>query len=130
MKKLLCVGVVLALMVLVMGSAYALEKPTIETPKDGDTLGPSYDIIGSMPYKAFLIVVTDCVRTDTGEVLRSVPGIRHWTNADGTFHFRCASPRVSVGDQGMPLVYRVRAWEANQAGECGPEAVVTCRMAQ
>lgn len=129
-KAIVSVAVVLTLVALVAGSAWALEKPRIETPKDGDVLGPSYDITGSMPYKAFLVVVTDCVRTDTGEVLRSVPGIRHWTNADGTFHFRCASPRVSIGDQGLPLVYRVRAWETNRQGECGPETTVTCRMAQ
>jgi hypothetical protein len=108
-------------------AALAMDKPTITAPMAGDTLGPNYDITGSMPYRAFLVVMTDCVRSDTGEVLRSVPGIRHWTNQDGSFHFRCASPRISFGDGSIPLIYRVRCFETNAAGEHGPEATVDCR---
>lgn len=113
----------------VAGSALAMDKPTINTPAAGDALGPNYDIAGAMPYKAFLVVITDCVRTDTGEVLQSVPGIRHWTKADGTFQFRCASPRIFLGDD-IPLVYRVRCYETDRTGATGPEAVVECRMAR
>lgn len=111
------------------GAALAMDKPTIDKPTEGDSLGTNYDISGSMPYKAVLVVMTDCVRTDTGEVLGSVPGIRHWTNANGTFQFRCASPRIFVGDD-VPLVYRVRCFEVNRSGEKGPEAVVECRKGQ
>lgn len=125
--------VLLAVMVAVMlgsaGTALAMDTPTIDEPVEGAALGPNYDISGSMPYKALLVVLTDCIRVDTGEVLRSVPGIRHYTNQDGTFAFRCASPRVSLGDRDVVLEYKVRCFEINAAGEKGPEAVVNCRMA-
>jgi len=94
-----CVVMMLCLAV----GAFALDTPTINTPRNGDALGPNYDITGSMPSRAFLVVMTDVVRADTGEMLRSVPGIRHWTNNDGSFHFRCASPRVSIGEWDTPL---------------------------
>ena len=126
MSRMLTV-ILLASLLLGAGAALAMDKPVIQVPSDGDSLGPNYDISGSMPYRAFLAVITDCVRTDTGEVLRSVPGIRHWTNSDGRFHFRCASPRISFGDAGVELEYRVRCFETNASGETGPEAVVTCR---
>lgn len=122
-------AVLLVTLLGVAGSALAMDKPTINAPAKGDALGPNYDISGSMPYKAFLVVITDCVRTDTGDVLQSVPGIRHWTNADGTFQFRCASPRIFLGDD-VPLVYRVRCFETDRTGAKGPEAVVECRMAK
>lgn len=111
------------------GAALALDKPTVDKPAQGDILGPNYDISGSMPYKAFLVVITDCVRTDTGEVVGSVPGIRHYTNANGRFAFRCASPRIYLGPN-VPLQYRVRCFERNAAGQDGPEAVVVCRTLQ
>ena len=111
------------------GSALAMDRPTIQIPNEGTVLGPNYDISGSMPYRALLVVMTDCIRVDTGEVLRSVPGIRHYTNVDGKFAFRCASPRVSLGDRDVVLKYRVRCFEINAAGEKGPEAVVNCQMA-
>jgi hypothetical protein len=126
MKQLLPV-VLLVSVLAFAGVALAMEKPTINMPQAGDALGPNYDISGSMPYRAFLIVITDCLRTDTGEVVGSVPGIRHWTRMDGTFEFRCASPRVSMGPD-IPLIYRIRCWETN-GRSTGPEAVVECRMA-
>ena len=102
MRRLLPV-VLLVSLALCAGVALAMDQPTIQAPNEGAVLGPNYDISGSMPYKAFLVVITDCVRTDTGEVLRSVPGIRHWTNRNGHFQFRCSSPRVSLGEAGLPL---------------------------
>ena len=129
MKRVFLAVLILGLVGLSV-AAFAMDKPTLSTPKDGDVLGPNYDVLGSMPYKAFLVVMTDCVRADTGEVLRSVPGIRHWTEKNGSFHFRCASPRVSIGEKGMPLVYRVRVFEMDKDGNNGPEAIVTCRMAE
>jgi len=121
------VVVLLVSLLLSAGAALAMDKPTIQVPSAGDSLGPNYDISGSMPYRAFLVVMTDCIRTDTGEVLGSVPGIRHWTNNDGRFQFRCASPRVSFGEAGAPLEYRVRCFETKANGDNGPEAVVNCR---
>lgn len=129
MKQLRLTIAVLGCMSLSL-AAFALERPTISTPRNGDALGPSYDITGHMPQQAFLVVLTDVVRADTGEVLRTVPGIRHWTEADGTFHFRCASPRVSIGERDTPLTYRIRCFEVAPNGAMGPEAIVTCRMAR
>ncbi|MEI6500613.1 MAG: hypothetical protein WCP21_06250 [Armatimonadota bacterium] len=122
--------VLLVSLLLSAGAAMAMDTPTIQVPAPGATLGPNYDISGSMPHRAFLVVITDCVRVDTGEVLRSVPGIRHWTNADGRFGFRCASPRVSFGDTTLTLEYHVRCFEVTASEGNGPEAVVNCHMAQ
>ena len=122
-----CLVVLLAGLLGITGSALAMEKPTVQVPNEGDLLGPNYDIVGSMPYKALLVVMTDCVRTDTGELLGSVPGIRHWTRPDGSFHFRCASPRV-FGKPDIHLTYRIRVYETNARRQNGPEAVVTCEM--
>lgn len=129
MRQTLVVVCVAVLLGLTTG-AFALDKPTISMPRNGDALGPSYDITGHMPQRAFLVVMTDVVRADTGEVLRSVPGIRHWTEADGTFRFRCASPRISIGERDTPLTYRIRCFEVAPNGAMGPEAIVTCRMAR
>ncbi|MBU0610256.1 MAG: hypothetical protein KKI08_20395 [Armatimonadetes bacterium] len=126
MRRMLPVVLLVSLLVCA-GAALAMDQPMIQAPGQGDTLGPNYDISGSMPYKAFLVVITDCVDTATGDVLGSVPGIRHWTNEDGSFHFRCASPRVSFGEAGAPLAYRVRCFETRANGDHGPEAVVNCR---
>lgn len=128
MTRLLTV-VLLVSVLTATGAALAMDKPTINMPVAGASLGPNYDISGSMPYKAFLVVMTDCVRSDTGELVGSVPGIRHYTNSDGSFAFRCASPRIAVGED-IPLVYRVRCFETNASGEKGPEAVVECRKAK
>ena len=103
--------------------------PTVTTPVEGAVLGPNYDIIGSMDHRAFLIVMTDVITADEAQtVLRSVPGIRHWTATDGTFHFRVASPRVSVGEKDTKLQYKVRVFEATPNGN-GPETTVMCEMA-
>ncbi len=113
-------------LLLVAGHAMAMEAPTVTTPQEGAVLGPNYDILGSMPYKAFLILVTDVITRD-GEVLRTVPGIRHWTADDGTFHFRAASPRVSIGEKNTEVVYRIRVFEATAAGN-GPETIINATM--
>lgn len=121
---------VLVLLTVTATVALALEAPTVTMPRAGAVLGPNYDVMGSMPYRAFLVVMTDCVNAGTGEVLRSVPGIRHWTADDGTFHFRVASPRVSIGEKDTTLIYRVRVFEAGAGGETGPETVLECQMAE
>ncbi len=127
MSRLLVVA--LLSLILTAGAAMAMDTPTIRVPAEGASLGPNFEISGSMPYRAFLVVVTDCIRVDTGEVLETVPGIRHWTNRDGSFQFRCASPRVAYGQDGLTLEYRVRCFETNANHQNGPEAVVNCRMA-
>jgi hypothetical protein len=112
----------------VVSQAWAMDAPRVTTPTQGAALGPNYDVLGSMPHKAFLIVLTDVV-TQKGVLLRTVPGIRHWTAADGTFHFRVASPRVSIGEKETKVQYRVRVFESSQQGK-GPETVINCEMAE
>lgn len=126
MRALRIIG--LAVLLVASGAAFAQGAPKVTMPAEGALLGPNYDIIGSMDHKAFLVLITDVVRADTNEVIRSVPGIRHWTAADGTFHFRAASPRVSIGERGTRLLYHIRLFEATQNGN-GPETVITCGMA-
>lgn len=119
------------LAVLLVGVAVFAQTtaPTVTTPVEGAVLGPNYDIIGSIDHRAFLIVMTDVITDDEAQtVLRSVPGIRHWTATDGTYHFRVASPRVSVGEKDTKLKYKVRVFEATPNGN-GPETTVMCEMA-
>jgi len=126
--RLMLLSLLTLSLLLVATQAMALESPTVTTPQEGAALGPNYDIMGSMPYKAFLVLLTDVFTAD-GTVLRTVPGIRHWTAADGTFHFRAASPRVSIGERDTVVGYRIRIFEATAQGN-GPETVITCGMAQ
>ncbi|MEN6641614.1 MAG: hypothetical protein ABFE08_04115 [Armatimonadia bacterium] len=126
MKKMLMVTLLFALTATL---AFALEQPTVTMPQPGAELGPNYDVLGKMPYRAFLVVMTDCIDAKTGLTLRSVPGIRHWTFDDGSFHFRVASPRVSIGEKQTELIYRVRVFESSANGD-GPETAIDCKMAR
>lgn len=120
---------VLAVLLVAVAVFAQTTAPTVTTPVEGAVLGPNYDIIGTMDHRAFLIVMTDVITDDEAQtVLRSVPGIRHWTATDGTFHFRVASPRVSVGEKETKLKYKVRVFEATPNGN-GPETTVMCEMA-
>lgn len=125
MKKMLIIALLVGLTATV---ALALEQPTVTMPQSGAELGPNYDVTGQMPYRAFLVVMTDCIDAKTGLTLRSVPGIRHWTFDDGSFHFRVASPRVSIGEKKTELIYRVRVFESTASGD-GPETAIDCKMA-
>ncbi len=129
MRRVSLAVVLVVFLVSMAATAYAMEKPVVTIPKNGDALGPSFYVEGYMPYRAFIVVITDVIRSDTGEKLSSVPGIRHWTNDDGTFRFRCASPRVSIGQRETPLLYKVRVFEASRTHGNGPETVITCRLA-
>ncbi|MGE5531944.1 MAG: hypothetical protein ACM3VW_07515 [Bacteroidota bacterium] len=122
--------IVLTLGVLLVASlAHAQGEIRVVTPAEGTALGPNYDVIGTAGHRAFLVVMTDVINADTGECIRSVPGIRHWTNQDGTFHFRVASPRVSFGERGTKLTYRVRVAEVTPTGT-GTETTVNTSMQQ
>jgi hypothetical protein len=122
--------IVLMLGVLLVATvAFAQDGIRVVTPVEGAALGPNYDVIGTAGHKAFLVVMTDVVNCETGQVIRSVPGIRHWTNPDGTFHFRVASPRVSFGERNTKLAYKVRVAEVSPTGT-GTETVVNTSMLQ
>lgn len=130
MGKLTIAVLVVALVACITAVAQAAERPTVTVPADGWALGPNYEIHGSLPSRALVVVLTDAVLVDTGEVLRTVPGIRHYTNYDGTFEFRCASPRVSIGDRTRELKYRVRCFTLDAYGNRSPETVINCTSAR
>jgi hypothetical protein len=121
--RLMLLSLLTLSLLLVAAQAMAMESPVVTTPQEGAALGPNYDIMGT-----FLVLLTDVLIAD-GTVLRTVPGIRHWTAADGTFHFRAASPRVSIGEKDTVVGYRIRIFEAT-AQETGPETVINCPMAR
>lgn len=121
---------VVALALCVTAMAQSADRPTVTTPVEGSALGPNYEIIGSLGHRALMVVLTDVMRVDTGEVLATVPGIRHYNNHDGTFHFRCASPRVSMGDLSQRVTYRVRCFTLDSYGNKGPERVINCTAAR
>lgn len=121
--------VVILGVLLVATVASAQDGIRVVTPAEGAALGPNYDVIGTAGHRAFLVVMTDVINCETGEVIRSVPGIRHWTNPDGTFHFRVASPRVSFGEKDTQLAYKVRVAEVSPTGT-GNETVINASMSQ
>ena len=106
-------------------SALAGPGPRVDQPKEGDVLGPDYVISGSTGQKALVVVLTDVILSDTGRVYGTVPGIRHYSKDDGSFQFRCASPRVPMGSRQADVIYRIRCFVMAPGGKAGPETVVT-----
>jgi hypothetical protein len=117
---------VLALLALTVGVASAqLAAPEVTTPVNGDRVGPSIAVQGQADGKQFIVVITDVYVAGKAKPVGSVPGIRHWTNEDGSFAFRVATPRV-FNAKDADLTYKVRVFCA-RPGEKGPETVVTCK---
>ncbi len=71
-----------------------LPAPTVTSPGSGDTVGPNVVVHGQSVPGALIRIVTYVYRRDTGELIRTVPGIRHDVWADGGFEFRIATPEV------------------------------------
>ena len=130
MSNFRVVSAVVTLVLCLAAAAQAADQPTVNAPLEGAVLGPNYEITGSLASRALVVVLTDAVYADTGLLLATVPGIRHYTNEDGTFHFRCASPRLLLGDETRTLTYRVRCFTLGANGETGPETVVNCTAAR
>jgi len=123
MKKAI---VVLSVLLLSLTLAFAAPNaPQVISPVNGDRIGPNIDIKGMTEGKQFVVVITDVIMISTNELVGSVPGIRHWTEADGTFAFRVATPRVR-GAWDNNLVYRVRVFTA-RPDEKSSETVITCK---
>lgn len=130
MRDLKIAASVATLVLCLAAMTQAAELPTVNEPVAGAALGPNYEILGSLSYRALVVVLTDAVLAETGELLATVPGIRHYTNEDGTFHFRCASPRVARGYRGTELRYRIRVFTMDAEGNKGPERVINCTSAE
>jgi hypothetical protein len=95
-------------------------------PKDGDTIGPSIDIVGKTTPGELVVVVVIVFNNDTSEKLRVVPGFRGRADETGAISFRVATPRVSFGaNQGPPpLRYELHAGIVKADGTKGPETIV------
>jgi len=118
--------VVLAV-VLVSALAHA-QGPTVTTPKNGDRIGPAIDVNGNLGHYGLIVVITDVYKTAGNEKVASIPGIRHYTEKDGSFAFHVATPRNAWGEKD-PLTYKVRVLELKGPGNPGPETVITCTAA-
>jgi len=126
MRRLALVSV---LVVLVLGATAALAQgPTVTTPKNGDRIGPAIDVEGNLGHKGLIVIITDVWRGDTHEKVATIPGIRHYTEEDGSFAFHVATPRNMRGDK-APLTYKVRVFELKGPKNPGPETVITCHAA-
>lgn len=103
-----------------IAATVASAEVTIGSPRDDDVVGPSTPIYGQCSARAFVVVITDALAAD-GTNLGSVPGIRHWTNDDNSISVRIATPRVSFGDQSLPVTYviHVRAYTTPELAQSG-----------
>ncbi len=96
---------------------------TITSPQEGDIAGPATEVIGHTDPEALVVIWTIVYRTDTNEVVRNVPGIRHKAKENGDFHFRIATPRVAFGDKDTRVRYEIHAQVVTPNSK-GPETIV------
>jgi hypothetical protein len=98
--------------------------PIVYAPRNGDLVGTRTEVSIQSTPGVMQVIWTEVKRTDTGEVLRSVPGIRHLTKADGSYSGAIATPRIAIGDEGVQLRYEIHF--RNGPNEGDPVTVVTC----
>ena len=98
--------------------------PMVYSPRNGDRLGTRTEFSIKATPGVLQEIWTVVKRTDTGEVLRKVPGIRHLPKADGTYQGAIATPRVALGVRTVSLRYEIHFRNGANAGD--PETVVTC----
>jgi hypothetical protein len=96
--------------------------PTVTSPLEGSFVGPRVDVEGWARPGQLVVITTACYHALTGEYVGLVPGIRHYPNADGSFHFRVATPRISIGER-APLRYELRVYTMAGGRESAPEIV-------
>ncbi len=94
----------------------------VTSPRNGDRVGPSVEIVGRATPGALIVIWTEVYKQKTGEFVEKVPGIRHKTQPDGTFHFRVATPRIFMGPE-TPLVYKLKIKQVTAAGESQPVTI-------
>jgi hypothetical protein len=98
--------------------------PIVYQPQNGDSMNPTRMEISIKTTPGVLqVIYTNVYRTDTGEFLSSVPGIRHMPNAQGMYSGAIATPRISIGAD-VPLRYEIHFRNGPNDGD--PETVVTC----
>jgi hypothetical protein len=82
------------------------EPPTIARPAEGDSASTSVVVQGVAPGATDVNVWTDVHNAQTGQLLKSVPGLKHAVGDGGTFDVRVATPRVYFGE-GTVLRYEI-----------------------
>lgn len=98
--------------------------PLVYSPQEGDRLGPRTEISLKSTPGIIQVIWTDVKRVDTGKVLRSVPGIRHLTKADGTYQGAIATPRIFLGERDEDILYEIHFRNGPNPGD--PETVIIC----
>lgn len=124
MRTMSLLGVLLSVgLVSLVSSAWALDTCLfLNAPSSNSAAPPATTVIGSAPVGSLIIIVTD-VLDQEGNLIATVPGIRHRTNVDGSFKLRIATPRVAFGED-IPLTYHVRVRSISPMGEnCQPANV-------
>lgn len=120
MKKLAAVVILMGL----AGAAFA-QAPQVTAPRDGDRVGPSVDVIGKTEGRQFVVIITDVHVKGQTEPVGSVPGHRHWTDSEGNFKLRIATPRVRNAPD-SDITYMIRVFTQRPGERPGPETVITC----
>jgi hypothetical protein len=98
-------GVAIVAVLLVAATA-GWAMVSIATPTAGQVVGPATEIQGQVSQRAFLVIYTVVYRDKDHVLLGTVPGIRHWTDPNGFYKQRIATPR-SAFDPTVKLLYEI-----------------------
>jgi len=120
------VGVLLLLAV--AGALAAGPAPQVFTPVNGAKVGPSVDVAGQTEGRQFVVIITDVyVKGEAKSPWQSVPGLRHWTEDDGSFAFRIATPRLwKTPFANDRITYKIRVFTQRPDEEPSDTTTVTC----
>jgi hypothetical protein len=103
------------------------QAPVLSGLKSGQCVGPNLDIVGMTRPHTLVTVWTEIFDPDNGQLVGSVPGIRHLSGSDGSFNVRIATPRVAFGYS--PLRYEIHA-RTERNGQCSPDAILDVKYDQ
>jgi len=95
----------------------------ITSPTEGQRVPSRIEVYGTAPGGTMIVVNTEARAQDDGHLLKTVPGLRHSVNADGTWHVAVAAPKLAA-NVSEPLYYVVKAYYATP-GFKSPEVSVT-----
>ncbi len=95
----------------------------ITSPVEGQRVPPRIEVYGTAPGGTMIVVNTEARAQDDGHLLKTVPGLRHSVNADGSWHVAVAAP-ILPANVAEPLYYVVKAYYTTP-GFKSPEVKVT-----
>jgi hypothetical protein len=104
------------------GSGTPGGPPTVLAPADGARLGPRTEVRLKATAGVLQVIWGDVIRTDTGEVVSKVPGIRHMPEADGSYSGAIATPRPRLG-RDIPVQFRLNFRNGANPGD--PTTTIT-----